>query len=78
MSFLEGPMHEVLAQISAFAFLSNRPRPSVPRTLYFLGRDPVTGNAYLSLAKMCLYNTDKLSSEALLKKIKTEREDVLF
>ena len=44
----------------------------------FLGRDPVTGNAYLSLAKMCLYNTDKLSSEALLKKIKTEREDVLF
>ena len=44
----------------------------------FLGRDPVTGNAYLSLAKMCLYNTEKLSSDALLKKIQKERNDVLL
>ena len=44
----------------------------------FLSRDPVTGNAYLSLTKTCLYKTDKLSSGALLKKIQAERNDVLL
>ena len=44
----------------------------------FLSRDPVTGNAYLSLVKMCLYNTDKMTPDALLKKIQNERDDVMF
>ena len=44
----------------------------------FLSRDPITGNSYLSLVKMCLYNTEKLTPEALMQKIKNEREDVMF
>ena len=43
----------------------------------FLSRDPVTGNAYLSLVRTCLYNTDKMTPEALLKKIQSERQEVM-